>query len=73
MKRLAAVVVLLLMAGAWVEARPLPKPASLNAGEKTAGLTHGVRGDERRLPVPPRLGTGGPGRPANLTHAIRGK
>ena len=72
MKRLAAVVVLLLMAGAWVEARPLPKPASLNAREKAIGLTHGVRG-ERRLPVPPRLGTGGPERPANLTHAVRGK
>lgn len=73
MKRLAAVAVLLLVAGARVEARPLPKPISLAERQKGVDSTHAVRGDKRRLPDPRRLGVGGPVRPIELTHVVRGK
>jgi hypothetical protein len=73
MKRLAVVAVLLVVAGARVEAQPLPTPVSMAERQKRVDSTHAVRGDARTLPAPRRLGVGGPSRPYNPTHAVRGR
>ncbi|HEX9189055.1 MAG TPA: hypothetical protein VGB87_18395 [Vicinamibacteria bacterium] len=73
MKRLAVVAVLLVVAGARVEAQPLPKPISMAERQKGVDATHAVRGDARKLPTPRRLGVGGPARPVHSTHAVRAR
>jgi hypothetical protein len=74
MKRLAmAAFLILVVTVARTKAGPLPQPKSHVGQERTANLTHFVRGNRTKLPQPaPHVAAAAYGG-LRLSHAVRGK
>jgi len=74
MKWVVAVIVLLFAGlGARLEAKDLPRAASLLDRARPFSQTHYVRGAGQRLPAAMSLVSREKDRPVRLTHGVRGK